>query len=100
VIVKSKKGDAREPKSNPDYPLKGLSNEIEFASPKFIPGNSENKPYFKSTICWNPSVKTDSSGNATIEFFSTDDVGLMEISIFGFTTTGEPFTAFHQIEIK
>jgi hypothetical protein len=100
VIVKTKKGDAREPKSNPDYPLKGLSNKIEFASPKFIPGNSENKPYFKSTICWNPSVKTDSSGNATIEFFSTDDVGLMEISIFGFTTTGEPFTAFHQIEIK
>jgi hypothetical protein len=44
---------------------------------------------FRSTIYWNPIVRTDSTGVARVEFYNSDESGKMQIVVEGITADGK-----------
>jgi hypothetical protein len=99
VIVHSKKGNLREPLDDPAKIVEGLSKPIPFATIGHAAGGDSNIPDFRSTIYWNGSIKTDTSGRATIRFSSSDDVGNFRINVDGITTAGTAFSATSLITV-
>ena len=57
-------------------------------------------PDFRNTLYWNPSVKTDKQGNASIEFWTSDFVYDYEINVQGITPDGKTFTIKKTIKVK
>lgn len=98
VMVQTKQGNAREP-LNQENLITGLQMPVRFHSPNYDNSVKSLKPDFRSTIFWAPSISTDSNGNAKIAFYTSNDVGSLEIRIDGFSKNGEPFTAFKTIEV-
>lgn len=49
-------------------------------------------PKFRSTVYWNPSVKTDAMGKVFVEFYVSDDVGLLRVVIEGISQELQPFS--------
>jgi hypothetical protein len=52
------------------------------------PGSSNDFPDLRSTIYWNPSVKTDISGRATFKFFTADGPGTYKVTVEGLNAAG------------
>lgn len=62
----------------------------EFYVPKYkakIKGEARND--FRPTIFWNPNVETDENGNATVEFYNSDDLTTFKVTVEGITTNGK-----------
>jgi hypothetical protein len=98
VMVQTKSGKVRET-VNQENLITGLQMPVRFNTPSYDNGVKSLKPDFRSTIFWAPSMSTDSNGNAKVEFYTSDDVGTLQIRIDGFSKSGEPFTAFKTIEV-
>jgi len=80
------------------FPITGLSRPV-------LPSIVDNKrilriPDLRSTLYWNPSVKTNSSGSSEISFYTGDDTGPMIIQVEGMTKDGRHFTGRHKIDVK
>ena len=45
-------------------------------------------PDFRNTLCWQPQVKTDKDGRASVEFYTSDESGQYVIIIEGITSSG------------
>ena len=46
-------------------------------------------PDFRPTLYWNPDVKTNAEGKATINFQTSDDMGNLRVQIEGITKDGK-----------
>ena len=57
-------------------------------------------PEFRSTIYWNPSIKTDESGKALVEFMVSDDVGAINVMIDGITNGLQPFSSIAELKVE
>jgi ribosomal protein L9 len=57
-------------------------------------------PDFRNTLYWNPSVKTNKDGNASIEFWTSDFVSDYEINVQGITPDGKAFSIKKIIKVK
>ena len=99
VIVQTKKGNLREPLEDSARIYNGLSIPHNFSSvnPTDV---LIHTPIFRSTVYWSPSIQVDASGKADIQFFSTDDVGSLQIRIDGYDAHGHRFSANEEIEIE
>lgn len=95
VMVQTKSGNSRE-KLDTNNLIQGLNKPLNFEIRKKNPSNTN--PDFRSTVYWNPSVRTDFNGKTIIEFYTTDDTSPLLIQIDGFTSERIPFTAFKTIE--
>lgn len=62
----------------------------EFYSPKYQVNVIEEKPDYRTLLYWNPYLKLDDKGNATIEFFNSDITKEIQISIEGLSIYGTP----------
>lgn len=102
VYVQTKKQDTAERLRavNTMIPILGLSKPVERKWPVYETAADWRKPDFRSSVYWNPSVKTDASGEATLTFYLGDDVGPVEISIQGFTEDGRPFSFTEQVHVN
>ncbi len=49
----------------------------------------DDKKDFRSTLYWNPVVRTDSTGVAQVSFFNSDETGNMQIVVEGITSEGK-----------
>jgi hypothetical protein len=99
VIVQTKNGNTRE-SLDPSKLVDGLNKSLAFNTHDLPPAPRHSKPDFRTTIYWNPSVKTDSAGKATAAFFCTDDVGKLKVRIDGITIDGQPFSSALTLEVK
>jgi hypothetical protein len=99
VIVQTRKGDAREPLADPARLIEGLNRPADFKARDHSGAQDSRRPDFRSTVHWNPSVKTDANGKATVEFFCSDDIGKLSIRIDGLATGGRPFSAWQNLEV-
>jgi hypothetical protein len=90
----------------PDYmirfPYRVLDPVWSFVSPDYSSSDNMNSriPDFRNTLYWNPSVKTDKSGQAKIEFWSSDVVSDYEINIQGINSDGKPISAKKYIRVE
>jgi hypothetical protein len=61
----------------------GISPNKEFYSPKYENGKQNSKPDYRATLYWNPNIKTDANGKATVSFYNSDIAKKFNISIEG-----------------
>ncbi len=99
VMVESKQGNLREPLTADNKRISGLQLPVTF---KGIDSRKMNSgvPEFRSTMYWNPSIKTDESGKAIVEFNVSDDVGNINVVIDGITNGLQPFSATTDLKVE
>jgi TonB-dependent SusC/RagA subfamily outer membrane receptor len=67
----------------------GYASPREFYSPKYDEKTAENAiTDSRATIYWNPSIKTDASGKAKLEFYNTDAAKRQLIIVEGMDSKG------------
>jgi len=70
------------PKGAIIFPFQGIYQAREFYKPDYE--NNNNKiPDNRTTIYWNPEIKTDSTGKAKVSFYNSDLKGEALIRISG-----------------
>ena len=95
ILVYTKRGgdQTKEPVVSPDFTVKGHAAEREFYSPKYdIKLDKHKTPDYRAVLYWNPSLRTDKNGNASIEFYNSDTAKEIQISIEGLSDYGIPGT--------
>ena len=67
----------------------GFYKAREFYSPKYDrPGNNIKQADLRSTIYWQPELKTDSHGHASFDFYNADGTGTYKMVIEGIDKDG------------
>jgi hypothetical protein len=70
--------------------LSGYFTEKEFYSPRYDVKQPEHvKPDIRSTVFWKSTIKTDENGEATLSFFTNDNVSTMKGIIEGISPFGK-----------
>jgi len=71
--------------------VRGYHVTKEFYSPKYIDSTSIKKevPDFRSTLYWNPLIKTDAEGHAKVTFWNSDETTTMHANLQGISHEGE-----------
>lgn len=97
IAIYSKTGNvrlSRNVKRKPgiiDFAAQGFYTAREFYAPDHINGFEElNRADIRTTLHWEPKIKTSDSGYQEIEFFTSDNTGDYIIEIEGITTSGIP----------
>ena len=98
VLTKRGNKDYDWSKDNADgitvFSRMGYNSEREFYAPKYNEDRPEFvRPDYRSTVYWNPVVKTDENGKAKISFFNTDAETEVRISMEGLSNSGIPAAA-------
>jgi hypothetical protein len=97
VMVQTKNGNVREPLADASKVVQGISRPLSFKVQN--QKHSHSNPDFRSTLYWNPAIKTNADGKATVEFYGSDDVGELQIRIDGFSSGGRPFSATLKVRV-
>jgi TonB-dependent SusC/RagA subfamily outer membrane receptor len=67
----------------------GFYKARTFYSPKYDYANGDSTgPELRSTIYWNPEIKTDKDGNAHLDYYNAEDTGTYKIIVEGIDTNG------------
>ncbi len=94
LFVESKKGDLHRGFSRHIFPITGLSRPANFTGANYLlKDTDQSKPDLRSTLYWNPSIKSDAKNYNEITFFTSDDVGPMKILVQGITKDGRVFVS-------
>ena len=69
----------------------GYQLPVEFYSPKYDTQEkiNDSKPDLRTTIYWKPNVITDDSGNAKVDFYTSDDPSTYSVIIEGISDEGK-----------
>jgi len=70
--------------------MQGYSYVKEFYSPVYDHANLPKEKDFRRTLYWNPDVKTDSTGKASVHFYNNSTCKAMKISAETLTKGGIP----------
>jgi TonB-dependent SusC/RagA subfamily outer membrane receptor len=100
ILIYTNKGVGQKRRAvlAPDFTIPGHAAERVFYSPKYdVKIDAHNTADYRATLYWNPSVTTDEEGNATIEFFNSDTVKKIQLSIEGLSPDGIPGTYLETI---
>ncbi len=83
------------------HTIQGYSKLKEFYSPKYdVILEAHKNPDNRTTLYWNPSVKTDKNGNATIVFYNSDNATSFEVDIQALSSYGTPGVYLKTIKEK
>ncbi len=77
----------------------GFSGSKKFLMPNHLTNDNERADY-RSTIYWNPNVKTDGSNVAQVSFYAADLPSQYRIVVEGITRDGKPVRGEKLIAIK
>lgn len=58
-----------------------------------VPGAKPSLADYRSTIYWEPNIKTDATGKATVSFYNTVPQTDMRLMVQGITDTGTPLVS-------
>ena len=80
----------------------GFYKARQFYSPKYdTPAALSSKQRdLRSTIYWNPEIKTDKDGNASFEYYNADGTGTYKITIEGIDKDGNIGRQVYRYEVK
>jgi len=72
-----------------------------FYAPQYKPDRSKfQAPDLRNTLYWNPVVRTDKDGKATLKFYNGDLRGEFVITVEGISVDGKPGVAKEVYEVK
>jgi len=80
----------------------GFYKARQFYSPKYdTPAALTSKQRdLRSTIYWNPEIKTDKDGNASFDFYNADGTGTYDVTIEGIDNEGNIGRQVYRYEVK
>lgn len=78
----------------------GYTLSKEFYSPTYSDSDDDRLPDFRSLLYWNPDVKTDKNGEATVEFYTSDEIGSFEVNVQGITKDGRPIAKVASVSVS
>ncbi len=94
----------RTPRYNPNVvniKPKGFNKAREFYSPRYDrPDVSHQLPDMRSTVYWNPKIKTFASGRASFSFFNADGPGTYKVTVEGINAAGELARQVYRYEVE
>lgn len=76
-----------------------LLPERQFSIADYEAQMDSRLPDFRNTLYWNPSVRTNENGKATIRFFTGDSTGDFEIRVEGVSDKGNLGSALGELEV-
>jgi len=83
------------------YKPQGYAKVKQFYVPKYNVNTSTlNKTDLRTTVYWNPTVITDKAGNASFEFFNSDNKGTFKAVIEGIDKDGRLGRAVYRYTVK
>lgn len=103
VKLKSGKVNSEEPQPNrATVQLLGYQQPVEFYSPAYATPAQKNsaQPDLRTTLYWNPRIKTDADGVATVEFYSADTPATYSVVLEGVTPEGKLFRTVKDVEVN
>lgn len=100
VFVESKKGSLNGALQESLFPITGLSQPISISETRWLQGVQPNQPSVRSSLYWNPGVKTNQSGYFETTLSVTDDLGPMIILVQGLTHDGRPFYGEQEFRVE
>ena len=74
----------------------GWKPSIEFYSPQYTDPTAKARPDHRTTLYWNPKVKTDAEGKASVKFYASDISKRYLVTLEGVSDDG---TIVHQQQI-
>lgn len=94
IYTKSGSGVISNSKRKPgiiDFKANGFYTAREFFAPDHVNGIEEQtKADVRTTLHWQPTIKTSKTGNVTVSFFTSDSASTYLIEVEGITETGIP----------
>lgn len=84
-----KDGEERSYQKNRRWKMKGFSVPDEFYSPDYSRQPLPQEDH-RRTLYWNPNVKLDANGRATINLYNNSSSSILQISAEGWTSDGTP----------
>jgi hypothetical protein len=83
-------------------PYRAIDPEISFKSTDYTSTSNitSRVPDLRNTLYWNPSLKTDKEGKASIKFWTSDFKSDFEINIQGISSDGKAFSIRKIIRVK
>jgi hypothetical protein len=78
------------------YKVRGYDPPVAFK----VPAESKGEPDTRATVYWNPDVKVDEHGEASVSFPTTDVDGTYKVVIEGMTASGSPFRAVKYLKVE
>ena len=80
--------------------ITGYCQPAEFYAPKYDVPQTERKKDLRTTIAWEPSLRSDASGKASMSFWSADRHNDYNVVLEGITAEGELCRATYQLKAK
>jgi hypothetical protein len=88
IILHTKKNYQNVPAGIRDTKFDGYAHVKEFYSPRYDKAMLPNEKDYRRTLYWNPDVKTDQTGKATISFFNNSSCKSMNVNAETVTSNG------------
>jgi hypothetical protein len=101
VLIMTKVGSARR-QYNPsiaNISPKGFNKVREFYSPKYN-ATPNTQSDLRSTIYWDPRIKTDAEGKTAFSFFNADAPGKYKVTVEGINAAGELGRQVYRYDVK
>jgi hypothetical protein len=95
ILLYSRKGRGKTITNNTKqfakHTIMGYATAKEFYAPKYdVKLEKHKKPDYRETLYWNPNIRTDENGKATITFYNSDISETIQVDIQGLSDTGIP----------
>lgn len=100
IFVESKKGSLNDALQEALFPITGLSHPVSISETRWLQGVQPNQPSVRSSLYWNPSIKTNQSGYFETTLSVTDDLGPMVIRVQGLTHDGRHFYGEQEFRVE
>ena len=89
IFIKTKTAKMGKGDFLPSLNITGHQTNKEFYVPKYNPNQKDNKVY-RTTLYWNPKIRTDKEGKATFIFSNPNDLKNIQFVIEGLSKYGKP----------
>jgi hypothetical protein len=92
IMVFTRPPAERKPAYNPSVATaapKGFNKVREFYSPRYDKPGSANLPDLRTTMYWNPYLKTGANGKTDFSYFNADGPGTYKVIVEGINADGE-----------
>ncbi|MBI1768548.1 MAG: hypothetical protein HYR67_09250 [Bacteroidetes bacterium] len=100
VLVETKRGQAyKASESTTTLKITGMNQPLDYYIPDYSKFSHPRVPDLRPTLFWTPTVRFNSSGKASVSFYTSDDVGSFVVRIKGIAKNGEPFETESVFEV-
>ncbi len=72
----------------------------KYIQPEYDENSFKRLPDYRQQLYWEPNLKIDKENEISVNFYASDNVGMYEIVIEGFTKKGDPISFQKYLEVK